>query len=85
MSHPYKDFEPKWVNEKFSKKSYRSIFKWGEPSQIKAPKESLYKMIKETFGLDDEFFKEYKEDLGFDEVKYDIPCKLSKVQIDRFK
>jgi alkyldihydroxyacetonephosphate synthase len=84
MSHQYKDFEPKWVNEKFSKKSYRSIFKWGEPSQIKAPKESLYKMIKETFGLDDKFFKDYKEDLGFDEVKYDIPCKLSKAQIDRF-
>lgn len=77
MSHPYKDFEPKWVTQDFSKTSYRSIFKWGDPKLIKAPKESLYKMLKETFGLDDGFFREYKEDLGFDEVKYDIPCKLS--------
>lgn len=85
MSHKYKDFEPKWVDEAFSPKSYRSIFKWGEPSKIKPPKESLYKMVKETFNLDDEFFKDYKEDLGFEEVKYDIKCNLSRNQIDRFK
>ncbi|WMJ22861.1 FAD-binding oxidoreductase [Paludicola sp. MB14-C6] len=84
MSHPYQDYEPKWVEEKFSKASYRSIFKWGDPDFIKKPKESLYKLLKETFGLDDSFFKEYKEDLGFDEVKYDIPTNLSQNQIAAF-
>lgn len=85
MSHKYKDFEPKWVDEAFSPSSYRSIFKWGEPSKIKPPKESLYKMVKEIFKVDDDFFKDYKENLGFDEVKYDIKCNLSQKQIHRFK
>lgn len=84
MSHPYKDFEPKWFNEAFDTKSYRSIFKWGEPERIKPPKESLYKMMKETFGLTDEVFKIYSENLGTDEVKYNIPCTLSKEIIDAF-
>lgn len=77
MSKPYKDFEPKWVREAFPKDSYRSIFKWGDPAQIKAPKETLYKMLKETFGLTDDAFRAYSEDLGFDEVKFDIPVGLS--------
>ncbi len=85
MSHAYKGFEPKWIKGEFPKNSYRSIFKWGDPLQIKIPKESLYKMLKETFHLDDEFFKEYKENLGFDKVEYDIPIKLKENQIKKFK
>lgn len=85
MAHPYKDFEPKWFNEEFSKKSYRSIFKWGDPKQIKAPRESLYKMMKDIFHVTDEDFKEYRENLGLDEVKFDIPIKLTDTQIARFK
>ena len=38
MAHPYKEFEPKWFDDDFSDKSYRSIFKWGEKRQIKAPR-----------------------------------------------
>lgn len=85
MSHPYKDFEPKWFNEEFSKKCYRSIFKWGDPKEIKAPRESLYKMMKELFGLSDDSFNDYTEDLGLEEVKFDIPVKLSDSQINKFK
>ena len=85
MSHPYKDFEPDWVRGEFPKNSYRSIFKWGEPLQIKAPKESLYKMMKEQFGLTDDDFKAYTEDRGFDEVKFDLPIALSNKQLDAFR
>jgi alkyldihydroxyacetonephosphate synthase len=85
MSHPYKGFEPKWIKGEFPKNSYRSIFKWGDPLEIKAPKESLYKILKEKFELDDNFFSDYKADLGFDEVKLDIPCKLSGDDIAAFK
>lgn len=85
MSHAYKNFEPKWIKGEFPKDSYRSIFKWGDPLQIKIPKESLYKMLKETFHLDDEFFKDYKENLGFDKVEYDMPVKLTEYQIKKFK
>lgn len=85
MAHVYKDFEPKWVNEPFNSKSYRSIFKWGRPDKIKAPKETLYKMLKEKFDLDDAYFESYKEDLGFDQVQFDIPSKLSAEDIQEFE
>lgn len=76
MAHKYKGFEPKWFDEDFSKKSYRSIFKWGESRQIKAPKETLYKMMKETFHVTDDDFRDYSENLGLDEVKFDVPRKV---------
>ncbi|MEG1639304.1 MAG: FAD-binding oxidoreductase, partial [Ruthenibacterium sp.] len=85
MAHPYQGFEPKWVNEAFPENSYRSIFKWGDPAQIKAPKESLYKMLKETFGMKDEDFAHYTEDLGFDAVQFDLPQKLAETQLAHFK
>jgi len=85
MSRPYKGFEPKWVNEKFPLNSYRSVFKWGAPFQIKIPKESLFKMLKEKFELDDGFFNDYKVDLGFDEVKLDVPCKLPEKDLAAFR
>ncbi len=78
MSKPYKDFEPSWYLKKFSPKSYRSIFKWGDPSFVKYPKETLYKMIKETFGMTDDDFKSYTADLGLEDVKFDISPKVLK-------
>ncbi|GMO48198.1 MAG: FAD-binding oxidoreductase [Treponemataceae bacterium] len=85
MPHPYKDFEPKWFQGEVPPKSYRSIFKWGVPNQIKAPRESLYKLLKTQFGLGDDVFKEYSENLGLDEVKFDKPISLSGEHIRRFK
>lgn len=85
MAHAYKGFEPNWVRGAFPQDSYRSIFKWGDPLTIKAPKESLYKMLKETFGLDDAAFQSYTEDTGFDKVAFDVPCGLSIAQLDAFR
>jgi alkyldihydroxyacetonephosphate synthase len=76
--HVYKHFEPKWFNSDFSDKSYRSIFKWGEKLQIKAPRESLFEMMKEQFGLTDNDFTDYKENLGLDAVELkDCPVNLT--------
>lgn len=88
MSHPYKGFEPKWVNVPFPADSYRSIFKWGAPERIKPPKESLYKMIQETFGLTDKDFDHYTENLGFDAVQFDAtahPVLLGAAQLDALR
>lgn len=85
MSKPYKKFEPKWFNEKFSSKSYRSIFKWGDPSIIKAPRESLYELLKSKFKLTDDDFKAFSENIGTDEVKFDIPIKLTDEQLAKFR
>ena len=78
MSKPYKDFEPSWYLDKIPEKSYRSIFKWGDPDFVKYPKETLYKMLKGIFGMTDNDFKSYTADLGLDEVKFDVPSKVCK-------
>ena len=81
MNKPYKGFEPAWVREAAPKKSYRSIFRWGDPDFVKYPKESLYKMIKEKFEMTDEDFEHYDGDIGMDEVKLSVPCGLAKEHI----
>lgn len=86
MTKPYKGFEPKWVKEPAPEKSYRSIFRWGDPNFYKWPKESLYKMLKDVCKMTDEDFKEYQDDIGFDEVKnLNKKINLSKKHIDNLK
>lgn len=80
MSKPYKEFRPPFVEERAVKGSYREIFKWGSPTGYKAPKETLYKLIKELFEMTDEDFKE-PFDLGNDLVEFEAPIKLTKKQI----
>ncbi|MFR4582684.1 FAD-binding oxidoreductase [Clostridium cadaveris] len=85
MSKPYTGFEPKWVKEAAPAKSYRSIFRWGDPEFVKYPKESLYKLMKEKFKMTDEDFSHYNGDIGMDEVKLDIPCNLDECHIRAFE
>ncbi len=84
MSKPYKDFEPKWYEEDFSKTSYRSIFRWGDPHFHKHPNENLYKAIKQYFHMSDEDFKHYDGDIGLDEVKFDVKKKIVKEEDIKF-
>lgn len=76
MSKPYKGFKPKYYEGKIPTNSYRSIFKWGDPDFIKYPKESLYKMLKDTFKMTDDDFKQYNANLGLDKVKFDCPKRV---------
>ena len=85
MSKPYKGFEPEWFRGGVPERSYRSIFKWGDPAQIKPPKEALYELMKEVFQLTDDSFRQYREDLGLDEVRYDIPSGLSEERLAAFR
>ena len=68
MSKPYKGFEPDWVLTPAPEGSYRSIFRWGDPTFFKYPKESLYAMMKSVFKLTDDDFRQYSDDIGFDKV-----------------
>ncbi|MDD2434164.1 MAG: FAD-binding protein [Bacilli bacterium] len=85
MSKPYQGFEPKWFQQDYSKDTYRSIFKWGTPSEVKIPNENLYKLMKSIFKLDDNYFSHYDVDLGLDKVKFDIPSKLSTKHLEYFQ
>ena len=81
----YKGFEPKWFNEKFPGNSYRSVFKWGAPEIIKAPRERMFRDVLDRFGVSDEIFREYTQPLGLEEVKFDIPIQLEQRHIDALK
>ena len=83
---PYKGFEPKWVLTPAPEESYRSIFRWGDPEFFKYPKESLYKLMKETFKITDDDFKDYTDDIGFDKVDLSAhPSKIAKKHVEALK
>ena len=75
-----KKFVPDWYHEKAPEGSYRSIPKWGDHEAFKAPNTKLYELMKETFHMTDDDFK-VKQEMGLEEVDYDIPCRLSDDQI----
>jgi alkyldihydroxyacetonephosphate synthase len=81
MAKPYKGFEPKWVTEPAPKGSLRSVFRWGDPDYVKVPKESLYKLMKQTFGLTDEDFQNYSINPGFETVHLDRPSRMTSEQL----
>ena len=81
MSKPYKEFEPKWITEAPNEKSFRAIMKWGDPAKYKAPKEGLYKLIKQIYNLTDDDFKQ-TVDTGEQIVDMHVESALSQKQID---
>ncbi|GHV18737.1 oxidoreductase [Spirochaetia bacterium] len=85
MAHKYKDFEPNWYHGRVPANSYRSIFKWGAPEEIKIPRESLFKLMKQQFELSDDDFKEYSEDLGLDPVEFIKSISLTSAQLAKFE
>ncbi|MDD3099323.1 MAG: FAD-binding oxidoreductase, partial [Bacilli bacterium] len=82
---PYKGFSPKWVETPADPRSWRSIFRWGDPHYFKWPKENLYKVMKEIFDLTDDDFQKYDGGLGFGPVDYNVPSCLAPEHIDAFK
>ncbi len=83
---PYKGFEPKWVKEVAPAKSYRSIFRWGDPEYVKYPKESLFKLMKEKFKMTDEDFQHYDGDIGMAEVELpQMPSNIPQKHLEALK
>ncbi len=70
------DFRPDWFEGELPARSFRSILKWGDPNEYKHPNRKLYALMKETFGLDDEWFKK-RRDEGLGVVPESSPCRLA--------
>ncbi|MGE0033074.1 MAG: FAD-binding oxidoreductase, partial [Pseudothermotoga sp.] len=58
---------PKWVEQVAPEKSYRSIFRWGDPNYFKHPNERLCKLMRQIFELSEEDLKSPKN-TGFEIV-----------------
>jgi len=84
MSKQNRGFMPEWYEEAPPEKSYRSIFKWGDPLEFKHPNPRLYELMKSTFHMTDEDFKE-KQKMGLEKVDCHIPISLTPEQVARLK
>ncbi len=84
MSKKYQGFRPEWEHEAPPAKSYRSIFKWGNPAEFKNPNERLYQMIKAKFNLTDQDFKQ-KKNQGLEKVSFEREISLTAEQIAAFE
>lgn len=80
MRHNTEEFYPTWSEEAPPEKSYRSIFKWGDPKAYKHPNKRLYALMKETFQMTDEDFKVKREE-GLEIVEHHAPIHLTESQI----
>ena len=78
------EFKPDWNKEAPPSGSYRSIFKWGDPSEFKHPNSKLFRLIKKTFDMTDEDFKTPIK-TGLNSVSFDRPISLSNEQIEAFR
>jgi alkyldihydroxyacetonephosphate synthase len=77
-------FTPQWFEGALPERSYRSVFRWGAPEAYKHPNPRLYALMKETFGLDDDYFKKPQK-LGLEEVTADVPISLASEHVRFFR
>jgi len=77
-------FTPRWFEGALPERSYRSAFKWGAPEAYKHPNPRLYALMKETFGLEDDYFQTPQK-LGLEEVQADAPISLTAEQVAFFR
>ncbi|MRR10366.1 FAD-binding oxidoreductase, partial [bacterium] len=47
---------PNWIEQAAPPRSYRSLFKWGDPLGFKHPNHGMLALLKETFGMTDADF-----------------------------
>lgn len=80
MKRKVEEFYPDWYHEEAPAGSWRSILKWGDPNEFKAPSRALYRMMKDVFDMTDDDFKEKKE-MGLEKVEYDSPSRFTEQQL----
>ena len=69
------EFTPTWCEQEAPSRSWRSLFKYGDPGGFKHPNRGLYKLIKEAFRLTDSDFQ--KPALKMELFDKEIPVRLA--------
>jgi len=78
------EFRPAWFEGDLPERSFRSLLKWGDPKAYKHPNRRLYELMKETFRLDDEWFRHPRK-MGMETVPEDLPCRLEGRHVDALR
>jgi alkyldihydroxyacetonephosphate synthase len=77
-------FEPDWTETPPEQGSYRSIFKWGGPSEFKHPGRHWFEMMKEEFRMTDSDFINKKNE-GRETVTARRSIKLGRAHIEKLR
>lgn len=78
------DFTPQWYDQPTPKGTWRSLFKWADPAEVKHPNSGLTQLLMDRFGWT-------KEQLGqtgavaLDLVEEKVPCHLSESTLNFLK
>jgi alkyldihydroxyacetonephosphate synthase len=75
---------PKWYQQRRPERSFRSLFKWGDPETFKHPNRGLVELACETFGMQSEDFQK-PQDLGLEEFERVLPVGLEERHIRRLQ
>lgn len=84
MTKDKTEFTPPWYEGATPERSYRSLFKWGDPGAFKHPNKGMYLLLKQTFDLTDDNFQK-PENLGLETVDVDVQVRLGQAVIDRLR
>lgn len=76
-------FTPDWIEQAPPLRSYRSLFKWGDPHGFKHPNSGLIGLIKETFGLSDADFVRPRQ-TGMEEFDVERSSNLANRHLEVF-
>jgi alkyldihydroxyacetonephosphate synthase len=74
------EYYPNWYEKEFPPRSFRSLFKFGDPNGFKHPNRGMVKLLKETFKMSDEDFK--TPSFCLDKFDLDVPVKMPQEYID---
>lgn len=80
----YKEFKPTWGTKIEEENTYRTMFRWGNPSHIDEPTEEFYNFVKDKLSLSDEDFM-IPHSQGDNPIDVEIPIKMSKTHIKEFE
>jgi len=76
-------FQPEWINSPPADKSYRSVFKYGDPNGFKHPNHRLFDEIKRVFQMTDADFVK-PVNTGNEKVTKEVPIGVDAAHISKF-
>jgi alkyldihydroxyacetonephosphate synthase len=76
------NIKPKWYQQRRPERSFRSLFKWGDPEIFKHPNQGLIKLACETFDMQSEDFQK-PHDMGLEKFERVLPVGMADRHIRR--
>lgn len=77
-------FRPPWFEGETPAGTFRSLFKWGSPTEFKHPNRGLVALLQQTFGMTDADFQQPRR-LGLEAVPTELPVQLKPEQLAAFE